>query len=98
MIADLATDLTWTAVLAGLYFLPTIIAASRKVANVGSVAVINVLLGWTLIGWVVAMAMAARSVTPRTVSRVCPHCLEPVKVGATACPHCQRDIAVSPSM
>jgi hypothetical protein len=47
--------------LAGLYFLPTIIAASRKVPNVGSVVVINVFLGWTFIGWVVALAMAARS-------------------------------------
>ena len=22
----------------------------------------------------------------------CPHCLEPVRVGASVCPHCQRDI------
>ncbi len=51
----------------GGYFLPTIIAASRKVPNGGSVLVINLFLGWTLIGWVVALAMAARTV-PRTVS------------------------------
>ena len=44
-----------------IYFLPTIIAASRKVPNVGSVVVINLFLGWTFIGWVVALAMAARS-------------------------------------
>lgn len=47
----------------GLYFLPTIIAFSRKVINRGSVAVINVFLGWTLIGWVVALAMASRTQT-----------------------------------
>jgi hypothetical protein len=41
-----------------MYWLPTIIAANRKVKNVGSVAVIDGLLGWTMIGWVVAMAMA----------------------------------------
>jgi T4 superinfection immunity protein len=50
----------------GLYFLPTIVAFSRKVINRGSVAVINMFLGWTLIGWVVAFAMAVRT---RTIPR-----------------------------
>lgn len=45
----------------GLYFLPTIVAITRKVTNQGSVAVINFFLGWTLIGWVVALAMACRT-------------------------------------
>jgi hypothetical protein len=45
----------------GLYFLPTIVAFSRKVTNQGSVAVINVFLGWTFIGWVIALAMACRT-------------------------------------
>jgi len=48
-----------------LYFLPTIVATARKVPNVGSVFVINLFLGWTFIGWVVALAMAARSRPPR---------------------------------
>ncbi len=30
--------------------------------NAGSVAVITLLLGWTLVGWAVAIAMAVRSV------------------------------------
>jgi hypothetical protein len=42
-----------------LYFLPSIIALARKVRNTGSVVLINLFLGWTLIGWVVALAMAA---------------------------------------
>ncbi len=50
------------AVVVGGYFLPAIVAASRNVPNSGSVLVINLFLGWTLIGWVVALAMAARSV------------------------------------
>jgi Superinfection immunity protein/Protein of unknown function (DUF2510) len=50
--------------LIGLYFLPLVIAASRKVSNIGSVAVINIFLGWTLIGWVIALAMAARTAPP----------------------------------
>jgi len=48
-------------VVIGAYFLPTIVAVARKVTNQGSVAVINFFLGWTLIGWVVALAMACRT-------------------------------------
>jgi len=44
-----------------MYWLPTIVAARRKVPHVGSVAVIDGLLGWTVIGWVIAMAMACRN-------------------------------------
>jgi hypothetical protein len=42
-----------------LYFLPTTMAGKRKSRNAGSILVINLFLGWTLIGWVVALAMAA---------------------------------------
>jgi TRAP-type mannitol/chloroaromatic compound transport system permease small subunit len=49
--------------LIALYFIPTIVAVTRKVTNQASVAVINVFLGWTLIGWVVALAMACRTST-----------------------------------
>lgn len=52
-------------ILIGFYFLPTTVAVSRKVSDQGSVAVINFFLGWTLVGWVVALAMACRSRTHR---------------------------------
>jgi hypothetical protein len=44
-----------------LYFTPTIVAVARKVEHQGSVAVINFFLGWTLVGWVVSLAMACRT-------------------------------------
>jgi hypothetical protein len=47
-----------------LYVLPALIGSIRRVPDIGSVAAINVLLGWTLIGWVVALAMSLRSVGP----------------------------------
>ncbi len=47
-----------------LYMLPTMIGAVRKVVNVGSVFAINLLLGWTLIGWAIALAMALRTNPP----------------------------------
>ena len=40
------------------YFAPSIVANVRHVRNVGSVVVVNLFLGWTFIGWVVALAMA----------------------------------------
>jgi hypothetical protein len=43
------------------YFIPTLVALGRGVPNTGSVVVINFFLGWTFIGWVVALAMAMRS-------------------------------------
>jgi hypothetical protein len=50
------------AILLGLaiYFVPTFVAASRRPPNFGSIVVINVLLGWSLIGWAIALAMAVR--------------------------------------
>jgi hypothetical protein len=51
-----------------LYFTPSIVAKLRRVPNLGSVVVINFFLGWTFIGWVVALSMAARSVPVRRYS------------------------------
>ena len=41
-----------------IYCAPTMLAFAREVRNAGSVLVINLFLGWTLVGWVVALAMA----------------------------------------
>jgi hypothetical protein len=43
-----------------LYVLPLIIAYLRGAPDRASVAVINVLLGWTYLGWVAALALAVR--------------------------------------
>jgi Superinfection immunity protein len=39
----------------GAHFMPTIVAWERYHNNRGAIFVLNVLLGWTLIGWVVAL-------------------------------------------
>jgi hypothetical protein len=49
------------AVLLGAYFTPWIVAAIRHLPNQGPVIVVNIFLGWTFVGWVVALAMACRS-------------------------------------
>ena len=46
------------------YFLPTIIAILRKKRNAGAVAVLNLLLGWTVIGWIVALVWALTADSP----------------------------------
>ncbi|MDA8072717.1 MAG: superinfection immunity protein [Actinomycetota bacterium] len=51
-------------VVVGLYFLPTIVGSARHVVHIGSVFAVNLLLGWTLIGWAVALAMALRTNPP----------------------------------
>jgi Superinfection immunity protein len=52
----------WLTILAILWLLPTIVAVRRHVRHVGSIAVINIFLGWTFIGWVAALALATRTV------------------------------------
>ncbi len=48
------------AIVTGLYMLPWAIAALRDVRHWG-VFWVNLLLGWTIIGWVIALVMALRS-------------------------------------
>ena len=36
-----------------IYFIPTICASEKK--NFASIFALNVLLGWTIIGWIVAL-------------------------------------------
>ena len=41
-----------------LYFLPTIVGYNTDHKNSTSIFVLNLLLGWTFIGWVVALVWA----------------------------------------
>lgn len=50
--------MTYFLLLTALYFAPTMVASR---ARRGSVFVINLFLGWTMLGWVVALFMAVRS-------------------------------------
>lgn len=42
----------------GLYFLPTIIAAARHKQNTMAIGALNFFLGWSFIGWIVALIWA----------------------------------------
>ena len=44
--------------IAGVYFIPAIVAYSRKLAKFKALIAVNILLGWTFIVWVVCMFWA----------------------------------------
>jgi hypothetical protein len=57
-------------VVLGVYFLPSLIAFQRDPPHKGSVLVINCFFGWTLLGWVISLAMACRALsTPPIASQ-----------------------------
>jgi hypothetical protein len=41
-----------------IYFLPTIIAFARRHRNTLAIFLVNCFLGWTFIGWVIALVWA----------------------------------------
>ena len=41
-----------------LYFIPSFVAFSGKKKNAGAICCLNLFLGWTFIGWVVALVWA----------------------------------------
>jgi hypothetical protein len=63
-----------------LYVLPLIIAYLRGAPDRASVAVINVLAGWTYLGWVAALALAVRDRRPDSPARGRPPRSLPVRV------------------
>jgi uncharacterized membrane protein YqaE (UPF0057 family) len=40
------------------YLFPTLVAVSRSHHNSSAIFVLNLLLGWTLLGWIVALVWA----------------------------------------
>ncbi len=50
--------LLFFAVVFGLYFLPSLVAVLRRHHNVVAIFVLNLTLGWTLLGWVAALVWA----------------------------------------
>jgi hypothetical protein len=47
-----------------MYFLPSIVAFARNKRDTASIVLLNFFLGWTMIGWVVALVWAFKSDIP----------------------------------
>lgn len=52
------------AILIGIYLLPTLIARGRHLPERGAIAALNILLGWTFLGWIVALIWAITAPAP----------------------------------
>lgn len=44
-----------------IYFLPIIISESKKKKNSNDICILNLFFGWTIIGWIIALALATES-------------------------------------
>lgn len=47
-----------------MYFLPSIIALARSKRDIVGIVLLNFFLGWTIIGWVVALVWAVKTDYP----------------------------------
>lgn len=50
----------------GLYFLPTMISGARDHHNFGAIFALNLLLGWTLFGWILSLVWSLTATGLRT--------------------------------
>ena len=63
-----------------LHFLPTIIAGVRHARNFAWIMIVNLLLSWTVVGWIVALIWSLCD-TPRYVVTYLPPPSPPYNVG-----------------
>jgi Superinfection immunity protein/zinc-ribbon domain len=74
-----------------LYFLPTIIGASRHKTNLVGIFLVNFFLGWSIIGWVIALVWAIsteRADQMAYVPRMPPGTAPQPQVHGRYCPNC----------
>ena len=80
-----------------LYFVPTILG--RHKADVMGIFLVNLLLGWTIIGWIVALVWALSpdrhvpvGTVPVSSGRFCSQCGTLSPAGAHFCATCGRAV------
>jgi hypothetical protein len=79
-----------------IYFLPTIVAMARGKTNLTGILIVNLLFGWSVIGWIVALIWAVSTERVDQVryaqavpqSRFCTRCGKYVEVGSHFCANC----------
>ena len=48
----------------GLYFLPTIIAAASRLRRLATIFSLNLIVGWTVVGWIATVIWVMESYSP----------------------------------
>jgi hypothetical protein len=57
-------------ILAVLYFIPAIVAFRRQHPNATPIMVLNICLGWTILGWVAALVWSLMNPAPKPAGYV----------------------------
>lgn len=84
-------ELMLIAVVLAVYFLPHLIARSRHHANKTAIFMLNLLAGWTVIGWIGALVWALTSQGGKR--KECPHCAEQILAQAKLCRYCGKEMS-----
>ncbi|ROM94674.1 hypothetical protein BK658_17670 [Pseudomonas brassicacearum] len=81
------------------YMLPTIEAWLREHPNLTSIALLNLFLGWTLLGWVAALVWSFKRqesyITSKQVQPFVPAPPKKEEPATKACPYCAEQILVA---
>lgn len=82
-----------------VYFIPSFVAEFRGHKNKTAILVLNLFLGWLLIGWVAALVWAMLSQDRPMRRRISnpPSFDPPQPFLIYSCPHCRQQVNVSPS-
>jgi hypothetical protein len=51
-----------------IYFIPALVASNRKHVNSLAISMLNLFLGWTLVGWVIALVWACTNNTAKAAT------------------------------
>jgi hypothetical protein len=61
---DTSYGLAYLIVLAAVYFIPAVVAYNRRHHNAHAIFMLDLLLGWTLLGWILALVWACTRPQP----------------------------------
>lgn len=88
-------------VMVPIYFVPLIVAAARRSRSLLGIGLLNVLAGWTFVGWVGALIWAVASESSTVVAPaggpgrpiLCSDCGKYSEPGVRFCAHCGAALA-----